>query len=94
MDIYSKTVSTLEFDKVKEELSKFAKFSQSKALCLRAFAYSDVEKIQNQIELTREAKKILESKEFYKYVEICGTPTTPTSYRISVDDIKEYMVML
>ena len=51
MDIYSKTVSTLEFDKVKEELSKFAKFSQSKALCLRAFAYSDVEKIQNQIEL-------------------------------------------
>ena len=41
-----------------------------------------------------EAKKILESKEFYKYVEICGTPTTPTSYRISVDDIKEYMVML
>lgn len=60
MDIYSKTVSTLEFDKVKEELSKFAKFSQSKALCLRAFAYSDVEKIQNQIELTREAKKILD----------------------------------
>ena len=62
MDIYSKTVSTLEFDKVKEELSKFAKFSQSKALCLRAFAYSDVEKIQNQIELTREAKKILDLK--------------------------------
>lgn len=60
MDIYSKTVSTLEFDKVKGELSKFAKFSQSKALCLRAFAYSDVEKIQNQIELTREAKKILD----------------------------------
>ena len=28
-----------------------------------------------------------------KYVEICGTPTTPTSYRISVDDIKEYMIV-
>ena len=40
-----------------------------------------------------DAKKILESKDFYKYVEICGTPTTPTSYRVSVDDIKEYMVV-
>lgn len=49
MDIYSKTVSTLEFDKVKEELSKFAKFSQSKALCLRAFAYSDVEKFKTKL---------------------------------------------
>ncbi|MBR1390986.1 MAG: SAM-dependent methyltransferase [Lachnospiraceae bacterium] len=37
-----------------------------------------------------EAKKILESKEFYEYVKAYGTPTTPTSYRISVDDIKEY----
>lgn len=40
-----------------------------------------------------DAKKILESRDFYKYVEICGTPTTPTSYRVSVDDIKEYMVV-
>lgn len=41
----------------------------------------------------QDAKEILESQEFYKYVEICGTPTTPTSYRISVDDIKDYMIM-
>lgn len=40
-----------------------------------------------------DAKEILESRDFYKYVEICGTPTTPTSYRISVDDIKEYMIV-
>lgn len=37
-----------------------------------------------------DAKKILESKEFYDYVIRHGTPTTPTSYRISVNDIKEY----
>lgn len=38
------------------------------------------------------AKMILESKDFYEYVKICGTPTTPNSYRISVDDIKDYMI--
>lgn len=38
------------------------------------------------------AKKILESQAFYDYVKICGTPTTPTSFRISVDDIKDYMI--
>lgn len=32
----------------------------------------------------QDAKKILESKDFYDYVKICGTPTTATSYRISV----------
>lgn len=36
------------------------------------------------------AKEILESKEFFEYVKAYGTPTTPSSYRISVDDIKEY----
>ena len=38
----------------------------------------------------QDAKKILESKDFYDYVKICGTPTTATSYRISVNDIKKY----
>lgn len=37
------------------------------------------------------AKEILESQEFYKYVEKNGTPTTPTSYRISVNDIKDFL---
>lgn len=51
-------------------------------------------KCKEDCELSLEdAKKILESKDFYKYVEICGTPTTPTSYRISVDDIKDYIIV-
>lgn len=37
-----------------------------------------------------DAKQILESEDFYRYVQECGTPTTPTSYRVSVNDIKEY----
>lgn len=37
-------------------------------------------------------QKILESKDFYDYVKICGTPTTATSYRISVNDIKKYKI--
>lgn len=41
-----------------------------------------------------DAKEILESSDFYKYVKICGTPTTPTSYRITVDDIKDYMIVI
>lgn len=60
MDITSKSNITLEFDKVKEELSKYAKFEQSKALCLRLAPFNDVSKIQKEIELTREAKKILD----------------------------------
>ena len=40
----------------------------------------------------QDAKKILESKDFYEYVKICGTPTTATSYRISVNDIKKYKI--
>ena len=59
MDITLKSSNTLEFDKVKEELSKFAKFEQSRTLCLRASALSDINKIKEQIELTREAKKFL-----------------------------------
>lgn len=41
----------------------------------------------------QDAKNILESRDFYKYVKICGTPTTPTSYRISVADIKDYVII-
>ncbi len=60
MDITSKSNSTLEFDKIKEELAGFAKFEQSRNLCLRISAYNDFDKIKHQIELTREAKKILD----------------------------------
>ena len=36
------------------------------------------------------AAELLESSEFYQYVKAVGTPTTRTSYRISVNDIKNY----
>lgn len=60
MNIAQKTLSTLEFDKIKEELSKFAKFEQSKKLCLILNPYETTEKMKSEIELTREAKKILD----------------------------------
>lgn len=47
---------------------------------------------ENGVLKLQDAKKNLESQAFYDYVKICGTPTTPTSYRISVDDIKDYMI--
>lgn len=37
-----------------------------------------------------DAVGILQSMEFYQYVKMVGTPTTETSYRISVNDIKQY----
>lgn len=37
-----------------------------------------------------EAKEILQSDAFYSYVMNCGTPTTTSSYRISVKDIENY----
>ena len=60
MSIISKTYESLEFDKIKSELSKFAKFEQSANLCLAMPVYNDFGKIKEQIELTREAKKILD----------------------------------
>ena len=42
-------------------------------------------------ELTlKEEKKILESQEFLNYVHEIGTPTAMGSYRISVNDVREY----
>lgn len=44
---------------------------------------------ENEMDLIQ-AKDILESDSFYKYVKQCGTPTTTSSYRISVKDIENY----
>lgn len=77
MDITLKSNNTLEFDKVKEELAKFAKFKQSRSLCLRAQALSDVNQIKKQIELTRESKKILD------YAK-----DTPTEFIANIGEIK------
>ena len=60
MDITSKSYTTLEFDKVKDELSHYAKFEQSKSLCLRLLPYFETEKIQKHLRYTREAKYILD----------------------------------
>ena len=82
MDIVSIRNNTLEFDKIKEELSKFAKFEQSRVLCLRAQALNETDKIKKQIELTREAKKILD------YAK-----DTPTEFIADVSKIKNNSAM-
>lgn len=61
MDIEQKTLKALEFDKIKEELSKFAKFEQSKKLCLLLRPEIDKNKIDQSLKFTAEAKKILDS---------------------------------
>ena len=60
MDITLNSFTALEFDKVKDELAKFAKFDQSRALCLRLTPQSSTHDIQTQITYTKEAKKILD----------------------------------
>lgn len=77
MDITLKSNNTLEFDKVKEELAKCAKFEQSRNLCLRLKTFDDAKIIKQQIELTREAKRILD---FAK--------DTPTEYIANIAKIK------
>lgn len=77
MDITSKSNITLEFDKVKDELSKCAKFNQSRMLCSQAKTFNDLAKIKEQIELTREAKRILD------YAK-----DTPTEFIANIAQIK------
>lgn len=38
-----------------------------------------------------DAKKVLESESFYQYVQEVGTPTTLSSFRVSVNDINEFL---
>lgn len=46
--------------------------------------------LQNAKLRLEDAKEILQSKLFYEYIKRCGTPTTTSSYRISVKDIENY----
>lgn len=39
----------------------------------------------------QDAKDVLESAQFYQYVKEVGTPTTISSYRVSVHDISDFM---
>ncbi len=60
MNAVLKTFETLEFDKIKDELAKEAKFWQSTELCKNLTPFDDEEKIKEQIIYTRECKKILD----------------------------------
>ena len=61
MDIVSKSFNSLEFDKVLEKLSNYAKTPQSRELCLNAKIFDTPEEIKSQLEFTKEAKKILDN---------------------------------
>ena len=61
MDIQAKTLRGLEFDKIREKLAGFAKFPQSRKLCLNAPVYCDFEEIKSALRFTREAKYILDN---------------------------------
>ena len=60
MDIVSKTLKSLEFDKVLEKIAAFSKTKLSKELCLNAKIYDTVDEISTQLTLTREAKYLLD----------------------------------
>ncbi len=56
----SKTINSLEFDKVLEKVSNFAKIKQSKELCLNAKIFDNIEDIRLQLQYTKEAKRLLD----------------------------------
>lgn len=58
MKIKEKSLKSLEFDKILNKLSLYAKLKQSKEL--EVTLYSDVSKIQEQLNFTAEAKNILD----------------------------------
>lgn len=60
MNIISKTLKTLEFDKIQEKISNFAKTKQSRNLALNAKVYDETSDIINALTYTKEAMKILD----------------------------------
>lgn len=60
MNILEKSRKSLEFDKIAEKLSNFAKTKQSKELCFAIMPFDDIVKIKNELQCTREAKQILD----------------------------------
>lgn len=60
MNILEKSRKSLEFGKIAEKLSNFAKTKQSKELCLAIMPFDDIVKIKNELQCTREAKQILD----------------------------------
>ena len=60
MDIEEKSLITLEFDKIKENLAGYAKTEQGKVLCLQLKPYADIVKINKELKYTSESKYILD----------------------------------
>ena len=60
MNIISDSLKALEFDKITELLSKYAKTAQSRQLCLNLTPHGETELILKELRYTREAKKILD----------------------------------
>ena len=60
MDIIEKSRKSLEFDKIAEKLSNYAKTKQSREICLRTLPFDDIIKIKNELKCTGEAKFILD----------------------------------
>ena len=57
MDIVSKTINSLEFDKVLEKVSDFAKIKQSRELCLNARIFDSIADIKLQLQCTSKYRK-------------------------------------
>lgn len=76
MKILEKSLKSLEFDKILDKLANYARIKQSKELCLNLCAASDVVNIKKQIDLTKEAKNILDMA-----LEL------PIEYVVQVNDI-------
>lgn len=60
MNIIEKSRKSLEFDKIAEKLSNYAKTKQSKEICLKTLPFDDIVKIKNELKCTAEAKYILD----------------------------------
>ena len=60
MNTIEKSLKSLEFDKIKEQLANFAKTKQSKEICLNITPFDDIVKIKNELQCTREAKQVLD----------------------------------
>lgn len=60
MNILAKSIKNLEFDKIIEQISNYAKTEQSKKLCFELKPFDDIVMIKNALKCTREAKFILD----------------------------------
>lgn len=60
MDILTTTLKALEFDKIQQKLSGFAKTKQSSDLCKKLILCNEIDAIKKQLQYTKDAKRILD----------------------------------